>query len=56
VLTEGPIELFAGTLAVELLQEARELEHQALRQDPPNTGLLQDAIELKLDARAEMEE
>ena len=53
---EGPVRLFAGTLAVQLLQEARELERQALRQDPPNTELLQDAIELKLDARAEMEE
>ena len=38
---EGPVRLFAGTLAVQLLQEARELERQALRQDPPNTELLQ---------------
>ena len=47
VLTKGPVRLFAGTLAVQLLQEARELERQALRQDPPNTDLLEDAIGLK---------
>ena len=54
VLTNGPVRLFAGTLAVQLLQEARELERQALRQDPPNADLLERAIGLKETAHDEM--
>jgi cytochrome c peroxidase len=56
VLTGGPVQLFPGTLAVQLLQEARELERQALEQDPVNTDLLADAIARKDAAQAEMEE
>jgi hypothetical protein len=47
VLTKGPVRLFTGRLAVQLLKEARELERQALRQDPPNTDLLEEAVALK---------
>ena len=54
VLTDGPVELFAGTAAVQLLEEARELERQALEQDPPSTDLVEAAIELKEEARVEM--
>jgi cytochrome c peroxidase len=54
VLTEGPVELFVGTLAVQRLREARELERQALEQNPPSTGLLEEAIALKEAARVEM--
>jgi cytochrome c peroxidase len=54
VLTKGPVRLFAGTLAVQLLQKARELERQALRQDPPNADLLERAIGLKETADDEM--
>lgn len=54
VLTEGPVELFAVTQAAQLLREARELERQALEQDPPNADDLANAIDLKLDARDEM--
>jgi cytochrome c peroxidase len=56
VLREGPVELFADTDAVQLLEEARELERQALEQDPPSTDLLEEAIGLKEEARAEMVE
>jgi hypothetical protein len=54
VLTKGPVRLFASTLAVQLLQEARKLERQALKQNPPNTDLLDLAIARKGEARAEM--
>ena len=54
VLTEGPVELFAGTDAIQQLEQARELERQALEQDPPNTVLLEEAILLKEGARDEM--
>jgi hypothetical protein len=54
VLTEGPVELFAGTGAVQQLEQAREFERQALEQDPPSTDLLEDAIALKEMARDEM--
>jgi cytochrome c peroxidase len=56
VLTGGPVQLFPGTLAVQLLQEARELERQALDQHPVNTDLLAIAIGRKDAARAEMEQ
>jgi hypothetical protein len=54
VLTGGPVELFPGTLAVQLLQEARELERQALEQDPPDANLLNQAMARKEDAHDEM--
>lgn len=54
VLTKGPIELFVGTTAVQLLEQARELERQALEHDPPSTELLEEAIALKEEARLEM--
>jgi cytochrome c553 len=52
VLTEGPVQLFAET--VDLLRDARELEQQALAQNPPNAELLEEAIALKEAARGEM--
>ncbi len=54
VLTEGPVELFADSGAVQLLQQARELERQALEQDPPSIELLEEAIALKEEARVGM--
>jgi cytochrome c553 len=54
VLTEGPVELFGTTIAVQLLEQARELERQALEHDPPSTDLLEEAIALKEEARLEM--
>ena len=54
VLTEGPVDLFADTGAVQQLEQAREFERQALEQDPPSTDLLEDAIALKEAARAQM--
>jgi cytochrome c peroxidase len=56
VLTKGPVELFAGTDAVQLLEEARELERQALGQDPLSTDLLGQAIARKEAARDEIVE
>jgi cytochrome c peroxidase len=54
VLTDGPIELFAETNTVSLLEQAQALEQQALAEGLPNDDLLNDAIELKETARDEM--
>ena len=56
VLTDGPVELFAGTDTISLLEEARALEQQALAQGLPNDTLLEDAIALKETARDRMVE
>lgn len=52
VLKEAPVQLFPA--ALNLLSEAQKLERQALKQNPPAAGPLQDAIELKLEARDEI--
>ena len=54
VLTDGPVELFAGTDTISLLEEARALERQALAQGLPNDALLEEAIALKENARGLM--
>jgi cytochrome c peroxidase len=53
VLTGGPVGLFAGTDALALLEEARELERRALGEGLPD-DLLEEAIALKEAARGEM--
>jgi hypothetical protein len=50
VLTDGPVELFAGTDTIPLLEEARALEQQALDQGTLDI-LLPEAIALKQAAR-----
>jgi cytochrome c peroxidase len=50
VLTDGPVELFAGTDTIPLLEEAQALEQQALEQGLLDT-LLPEAIALKDAAR-----
>jgi hypothetical protein len=54
VLTDGPVELFADTDTISLLEEAQALERQALAEGLPNDDLLNDANELKEMARNEM--
>jgi cytochrome c peroxidase len=54
VLTDGPVELFAGTDTISLLEEARALERQALAQGLPNDALLKEAIALRETARGLM--
>jgi cytochrome c peroxidase len=54
VLTGGPVELFAGTDTISLLEEARALERQALAQGLTNDALLEEAIALKETARGLM--
>jgi cytochrome c peroxidase len=51
VLTDGPVELFAGTDTISLLEEARALERQALEEGLPNDSLVEEAIALKETAR-----
>ena len=50
VLTDGPVELFADTATISLLEEAQALEQQALEQGPLDV-LLPEAIALKEAAR-----
>lgn len=54
VLTDGPVELFADTATISLLEEAQALVRQALAEGLPNDDLLNEAIELKESARDEM--
>jgi hypothetical protein len=53
VLTNGPVQLFALTDTISLLEEARAVERQALALGLPN-DLLNDAIALRNAARDEM--
>ena len=56
VLTDGPVELFAGTDTISLLEEAQALERQALAQGLPNDAIVKEAIALKETARGLMVE
>ncbi len=55
VLTGGPVELYAGTDVLRLLQEARALEQDALGAGLPD-ALIEEAIKLRNDARDQMVE
>ena len=53
-LTKAPVQLFVSTNVLQLLQDARNLERQAAKQDLPDAELLDQAIVLKETARDAM--